>query len=101
MDKRIIEQLNDLFTKLTFSEDPKTGEVLINGTPAKDLPKPITFREIAEKLTECIRISDRVSIWNVPGLDEENPNPMKGIDMIDNIIVDILKAIDPDWKRPG
>lgn len=56
--------------------------------------------EIVSKLTEAIIISDKASIWNDPGLDSENPNPSKALSMVDDIIVDIITTINPDWKRP-
>ncbi len=60
----------------------------------------MTPEEIVEKLTECIVISDNVSVWN-PEHDTENPGPMTGLNMIDNLIVDILKELNPDWERPN
>ena len=59
------------------------------------------MQEIEQKLTKAIEISDRASVWNDPGLDEEDPNPMKALSMVDDIIVDIILSINPDWKHPN
>lgn len=59
----------------------------------------MTNEEIVAKLTEAIEISDKASIYN-PSHDPEMPDMAKALDMVDNIIVDVLLAINPDWKRP-
>lgn len=59
----------------------------------------MTNEEIVAKLTEAIKISDNTSIYNDEH-DRENPGPMTALSMIDDLIVDVLTSISPDWKRP-
>lgn len=56
--------------------------------------------EIVKKLTEAIAISDKASIWN-PSHDKDNPDMGQAVHLMDDIIVDIIMAINPDWKRPN
>jgi hypothetical protein len=59
----------------------------------------MTPEEIVVKLTGAIEVSDKASIYN-PSHDKENPDLATALNMIDNIIVDILLDLDPDWQRP-
>lgn len=59
----------------------------------------MTNEEIVAKLTEAIKVSEKTSIWNDEH-DKEDPGPMTALSMIDNIIVDVILSINPDWKRP-
>lgn len=55
--------------------------------------------EIVKKLTEALVISDKTSVWN-DGRDKENPSPIYAVSLMDDIIVDVIQALDPNWKRP-
>lgn len=57
-------------------------------------------QEIVEKLTEALRISYKVSIYNNEN-DEENPGPMTGLKMIDKIIVEVVSGIISEGKGPS
>lgn len=59
----------------------------------------MTNEEIVAKLTAAIEISEKTSIYNDEH-DKEDPGPMTALSMIDDIIVDVILGINPDWKRP-